>query len=132
MVLLGAEARVAPSKQLAQLEVDGEFSGTTSALLANYDAVCLLEIKKKWYGLIDKYRHELRSNTRGKVVLKFRLLSDGRVLDMEVVEHNVDPIRSLFCQKAVLDCSPFPKWSEELTKELGANNRKLRFTFNYN
>jgi hypothetical protein len=120
-----------PSKQLAQLGVDGKFSGTTSALIANYDAACLLEIKKRWYKLIDEAKPTLKPNKRGKVVLEFRLFSDGRVWDMKVVEH-VDARSELFCLKAVLDCSPFPKWSEELTKELGANNRKVRFTFYYN
>jgi hypothetical protein len=44
----------------------------------------------------------------------------------------VDTRSVLFCLKAVSSFSPFPKWSEELTKELGANNRIMRFTFYYN
>jgi len=95
-----------------------------------YDAAIVAAIQNRWYDLLDERSYA--SDRTGKVVLEFRLNYDGRITNMKVVEHTVDEILSLLCQKAVLDPSPYARWPSDMRRMAGADYREVRFTFYYN
>jgi outer membrane biosynthesis protein TonB len=95
-----------------------------------YDAAIIAAIQKRWYDLLDQ--REFAGSYSGKVVLEFRLNSDGRVTDMKVNETDVTEILSLLCQRAVQDPAPFAPWPPDLRRLVGKEFREVRFTFYYN
>jgi outer membrane biosynthesis protein TonB len=95
-----------------------------------YDAAIIEAIRKHWYDLLDN--RDFAANYSGKVVVEFRLNSDGRVTDMKVNENDVTEILALFCQRAVQDPAPFAPWPPDLRRLVGKEYRDVRFTFYYN
>jgi hypothetical protein len=95
-----------------------------------YDAAIIAAIQKRWYDLLDS--RDFSANFSGKVVLEFRLNSDGRVTDMKVNENDVSEILGLLCQRAVQDPAPFAPWPADLRRMVGKEYREVRFTFYYN
>ncbi len=65
------------------------------------------------------------------MIVEFRLHSDGYVTDVRILETNVGEMQSLFCQRAIEKPAPFARWPDAMQKELGRNNRLLKFTFYY-
>jgi hypothetical protein len=94
-----------------------------------YDAALVEAICQRWYSLLDA--REYASDSRGKVVLQFRLHPDGRVSDMNVSVNTAGEVLGLICQKAVLDPSPFAAWPSDMRRTLG-DMRNIQFTFYYN
>lgn len=95
-----------------------------------YDAAIVAAIQNRWYALLEERGYA--SDRTGKVVLEFQLNYDGRVTDVNVLEHSVDEILSLLCQKAIMDPSPYSRWPSDMRKMVGADYREVRFTFYYN
>ena len=94
-----------------------------------YDAALMEAISQRWYTLLDE--RDYASDSRGKVVLQFRLHYDGRVTDMNVAENTAGEVLGLICQKAVLDPAPFAAWPSDMRRTLG-DIRSIQFTFYYN
>ena len=94
-----------------------------------YDAALVEAISQRWYTLLDE--REYASDSRGKVVLQFRLHYDGRITDMNVAENTTGEVLGLICQKAVLDPAPFASWPSDMRRTLG-DTRGIQFTFIYN
>ncbi len=94
-----------------------------------YDAAFIAAVQQRWYDLLDNSQYTPRS---GKVVLEFRMTYDGRITDMKVGDNEVGEILCLFCQKAVLDPAPYPKWPSDMRRVIGQNYREVTFTFYYN
>lgn len=95
-----------------------------------YDAAIIAAIQQRWYALLDQ--NEFARDRSGRVVLDFRLNSDGRVTEMRVAESTVGEVLSAICQRAVLDPSPFAKWPPDMRRMVGNSYREVRFTFYYN
>ena len=66
------------------------------------------------------------------MVVQFHLNHDGRITEMKVLDNTVSETLSLLCQKAVLDPAPFDKWPREMRLMVGAEFRRITFTFYYN
>ena len=99
--------------------------GTTTG---NYDSALIAAVQTCWYNILD----ETISPTRpGQVIVEFRLHSDGYLTDVRILETNVGEMQSLFCQRAIEKPAPFGRWPEAMQRELGRNNRLLKFTFYY-
>jgi outer membrane biosynthesis protein TonB len=96
----------------------------------SYDALIIAAIQKRWYDLLAS--RDYAANYSGKVIVEFRLNSDGRVTDMKVTENSVTEILALLCQRAVQDPAPFEPWPADLRRMVGRNYREVRFTFYYN
>ena len=92
-----------------------------------YDAAIIHAIQQRWYSLLES-----RPTPRGKVVVEFRMHYDGRVTDMKINDADVGELYALFCQKAVQDPSPYPRWPSDMRRQLQADHRDVRFTFYYN
>jgi len=99
--------------------------GTT---IGAYDWALIAAIQQCWYNILD----ETITPTRpGKVIVEFRLHSDGYVTDVKVLETSVGEMQSLFCERAIEKPAPFARWPDGMQKELGRNWRLLKFAFYY-
>ena len=93
-----------------------------------YDAALVEAISQRWFTLLDE--RDYASDSRGKVVLQFRLHYDGRITDMNMAENTTGEVLGLICQKAVLDPAPFAAWPSDMRRTLG-DIRSIQFTFYY-
>ncbi len=96
----------------------------------SYDALIIAAIQKRWYDLLAS--RDFAANYSGKVIVEFRLNSNGRVTDMKVTENTVTEILALLCQRAVQDPAPFEPWPADLRRMVNRDYREVRFTFYYN
>lgn len=92
-----------------------------------YDAAIIQAIQQRWYSLLES-----RPTPRGKVVVEFRMHFDGRVTDVKVNDADVGELYSLFCQKAIQDPAPYPRWPSDMRRQMQADYRDVRFSFYYN
>lgn len=93
-----------------------------------YDAAVIAAIQKRWYDLLEDSTAAPKS---GKVVLDFRMHSDGHITDLKVLEQDVGEIRALYCRKAVSDPAPYAPWPSDMRRMIGKDYRDLHFTFFY-
>ena len=97
----------------------------------NYDAAVIQAIQQRWFDLLERLL--IVQNTRGKVVLKFWMKSDGSVSDLKVVENSTgDDLQSYACEAAVRDPAPYGPWPEDMRRVIQSDRREIRFTFYYN
>ncbi len=96
----------------------------------NYDQNMILAIQRRWYDFLEQGRFAF--NKAGKVVVKFKLGSDGGVRDIVVSESDVGDILSFYCSSAIIEPSPYRKWPEDMRRIVGSETRELTFTFFYN
>lgn len=96
----------------------------------SYDGAIIAAIQKRWYDLLDE-RDFARGHV-GKVVLTFRLNSNGSITEMRVAENEVTDILALICQRAVLDPAPYAPWPNDMRRLVGADYREVKFTFHHN
>lgn len=94
-----------------------------------YDRAIIDAIQKRWFDLLDERNYA--RNASGKVVLTFRLNSDGSVTELSVSDSQVSEILSILCQRAVQDPSPYAPWPADMRRAIGDNHRLVRFTFHY-
>ena len=116
------EGGVSRRREMASLD-------TKATPFGAYDAALVEAISQRWFTLLDQ--REYASDSRGKVVLQFRLHFNGRVTDMNVAENTAGEVLGLICQKAVLDPAPFATWPSDMRRTLG-ETRNIQFTFYYN
>ena len=93
-----------------------------------YDAALVEAISQRWFTLLDE--REYAADSRGKVVLQFRLHYDGRITDMNMADNTAGEMLGLICEKAVLDPAPFAAWPSDMRRTLG-DTRNIQFTFYY-
>lgn len=95
-----------------------------------YDEALILAVQNRWFTLLDERR--FAGGVTGKVVVKFKLHSDGSVRIVEPTESTVDALMTSLCVRAVRDPSPYEKWPSEMLRLIGSNSREVKFTFYYN
>lgn len=95
-----------------------------------YDAAIIAAIQKRWYDLLDET--DVSHTRTGKVILTFRLKSDGTVTAFKMEEYDVGEVLALICQRSITDPAPFAAWPSDMRRMVGADYREVRFTFFYN
>ena len=95
-----------------------------------YDEALIMAVQNRWFALLDERR--FAGGTTGRVVVKFKLYSDGSVRIVEPTESTVDPLLESLCIRAVRDPAPYEKWPSDMLRMIGSNFREVRFTFYYN
>ncbi len=98
-----------------------------SSLLGAYDNALIAAVQQRWWDLLAD-----RPSPRGKVVVSFRLHSDGRVTDLKMASNDVGEFFGYFCMAAIKDPSPFAKWPADMRRQMDADFRDVKFTFYYN
>jgi hypothetical protein len=94
-----------------------------------YDRALIEAVSQRWYSLLDQ--NDYVSNSRGKVVVHFRLHPDGRITEVSVAENTAGEMLGLLCERAILDPQPFASWPADMRRLLGST-RSIQFTFYYN
>lgn len=108
--------------------LDSNSVAARGTLLGEYDHRIVDAIRQCWMDLMEP-----RTVGRGgKVVVLFRLHSDGRVSDVRSVENECGQMEALLAETAITKPAPFERWPLELRRELGADFRDVRFSFYYN
>lgn len=110
-----------PRRGDVQLDVVGKPFGA-------YDQAVVLAVQNRWYTLIEQSRV---AGGSGRVIINFRLYSDGKVSIVEPTESEVDAFLESLCVRAVRDPSPYEPWPPAMLREVGRNYREIRFTFLY-
>lgn len=97
-----------------------------------YDRLLVDAVTSRWYDLLGNLSYD---NWRtGRVVVQFDLNYKGEVTDIQVVENTVSDMLALMCEKAIRDPASgggFGEWSREMRLAVGADSRRITFTFNY-
>jgi len=108
------------------------YAGTNSQVnitgFQDYDRVFIERIREKWLVLLGNER--LDNQLPGKVIVRFKLNSDGTASDIKITENNVGDVVGSTCVDAIQKSAPFLKWPPTMIKKLGTS-RECRFTFYY-
>jgi len=94
-----------------------------------YDAAIIDAVSQRWYELLESRR--FAQDRTGKVMLRFRLKSDGSVIEMQTVENTVGELLGYLCQESIEEAAPFAKWPPDMVRMIGSNYREVTFTFYY-
>ena len=94
----------------------------------DYDERFIETVSHNWWNLLDSQQFAL--DRTGKVVLLFRLNSDGSITQMRFAENTVGDLLGYVCEKAVLDGAPYEPWTEDMRLKLG-DYADVEFTFDY-
>lgn len=129
------DTSVLPGEKMRQSGGVGRFGmessfDVRSTEFGAYDQAIVAAIQKRWYDLLDA--REIARSHKGRVVLVFRLYSDGRIADMNERENEVTALLGLMCRRAVEDPSPYAPWPSDLRRLVGRDFREVRFVFHYN
>jgi len=119
---MAQDGGVAHHRQIASLD-------TKETPFGDYDAELIEAISARWYELLD--RRDYASDGRGRVVVQFNLLPDGRITDLNIEENNVGEVLGFICQEAIRDPAPYKPWPMEMRRIQG-DSRHIQFTFYYN
>jgi hypothetical protein len=84
-------------------------------------------INGDWYKMLRTQSNRLIV----KVVLHFRLHSDGSISDMKIVSNEVSEALAILCVQAVQDVAPYPEWPRQMRADLPSGERQITLTFNY-
>ena len=95
----------------------------------DYDRAIVEAVSQRWYDLLDSRR--FAQDRTGKVVLRFKLKSDGTIIEMKTLENNVGELLGYLCQEAIEEAAPFAKWPPDMVAMIGSNYREITFTFYY-
>jgi hypothetical protein len=97
-----------------------------------YDEAIISTVENRWDRLFDIDGVHPIVPRFGKVVVSFRLHSDGKVSDLKETENSSGNREGLMCQSAILNSAPFPKWPSDLRVVLAKDYREVTFVFYYN
>ncbi len=93
-----------------------------------YDQKMVRAVQSRWYALIEEYALYERSGT---VTITFEVHEDGTVHNLQRMENLVGDLLASFCEKAILDSTPFEPLPDRLRLLLGNQPREASFTFYY-
>ena len=101
--------------------------GRLSTPFQAYDDKITGAINKRWMALIEP----LPRQPGGRVVLDFKMIYDGRVEDLKVIETNVPDNYVDACRKAILAGVPYEPWPVDMRKLIGSTSRDVTLRFYY-
>jgi hypothetical protein len=101
---------------------------STSPECSAYDRTLFTKIEHRWDDYLSA--KQLTPHKPGKVVVRFKLHSDGSISDLTTIE-KTDSLYELVCLKTVTTSAPFPKWPDEMHKLVQKDYRDIVFTFYY-
>ena len=89
------------------------------------------KIEKYWLSyLVFKYKN--RSPQMSETMVSFKILPNGEVTEVEVLEHEGDTLFKDFCMASVTNTAPFPPLPDDLWEEVqDEGGLNIVFTFSY-
>jgi hypothetical protein len=119
---------------LAQAELnigDSYLAATGAEAFRRYDRELEQSITDHWHQLLESNTKNPHPN--GKVVVQFKLYSDGEILDQQIlVDTTGNSMAALICINAIKASAPFGEWTPEMIQSQGNTSRSMTFTFHYN
>ena len=104
------------------LAIDATFSQ-----FGEYEQQFYAAVQAGWYQEIDFFQP---IDTSARVVVQFRIHSDGTIDEVKVLHSTASEIATLICQTALTKRSPFRPWTEEMVKVFG-QERVIAVEFSY-
>lgn len=95
----------------------------------DYDRAIIEAVQQRWYDLLDSRRFAL--DRTGRVVLHFKLKSDGTVEELSFVSNDAGATLGYVCEESIMEAAPFAKWPPDMLRMIGENFRDITFTFDY-
>lgn len=100
-----------------------------SSVFGEYDRAIIEAVTQRWYDLLDSRR--FAQDRTGTVVVHFRLLPDGSIIEVKFRENTVGQLLGYVCQQAIQEAAPFGKWPADMKRLFSSNYREISFTFYY-
>jgi hypothetical protein len=104
----------------SSLDVKGTIAGA-------YDEQFVQAVQAKW----DQLWNGRTPNSPGKVVLSFRLLPNGKITKLSIVQNEVSELMANYCERAITEPQPYMPWPQEMLLEFPSGYRDIQFTFIY-
>jgi outer membrane biosynthesis protein TonB len=108
-----------------QLKMDSTLDAMKTSY-GDYDREFIDAVRTHWYQLLEN-----RAAGTGKVVVEFRMLPDGRITNLKIVQNEVSDLYALLCQQAIFEPAPYRRWPDEMRRDIGKEYRDVTFTFYY-
>ena len=105
-----------------RIAIDATFSQ-----FGEYEQQFYAAVQAGWYQEIDFYQP---IDTSARVVVRFRIQSDGRVDEVTILHSTASEVATLICQLALTKRSPFRPWTEEMIQVFG-QERVMEVAFSY-
>jgi outer membrane biosynthesis protein TonB len=121
--MLGEKSRQDGGVQ--QLKMDSTLDAMKTSY-GDYDREFIDAVRTRWYQLLEN-----RSAGTGKVMVQFRMLPDGRIINSKIVQNEVSDLFGLICQEAIADPAPYRPWPEAMRRDIAQDFRDVTFTFYY-
>ncbi len=93
-----------------------------------YDKKLIKGVQSRWYALIERFGMYDRT---GLVTVHFEMLNDGKIQNIKITDNTAGNVLALFCEKAIIESSPFDPLPPNLRKLIGTEPREANFTFYY-
>lgn len=104
------------------LAIDATFSE-----FGEYEQQFYAAVQAGWYQEIEFFQP---IDTSARVVVGFRITSDGSIHDVRVLHSTASEIATLICQTALTKRSPFRPWTQEMM-QVFEDERMLEVSFHY-
>lgn len=114
---------VADARQHGRIEAPPD---TTNNSCADYDREFKDAVCTRWYQLLENL-----SADAGKVVVEFRLMPDGQIINLKIVHNETSDFFARICGQAISDPAPYRVWTEDMRRDIPQGYRDLTFTFYY-
>ena len=115
-------AAVGSASRRGTLAIDSTFSE-----FGEYQQQFYAAIQSGWYQEIDFFQP---IDTAARVQIRFILLSNGSIKELETTYSNAGEIATIICKNAISKLSPFRKWTQQMIQVFG-NERSMQLVFYY-
>lgn len=105
-----------------RIAIDATFSQ-----FGEYERQFYAAVQAGWYQEIDFFQP---IDTSTRVVVRFRIQSDGTIDEVTILHSTASEIATLICQMALTKRSPFRPWTEEMVQVFG-DERVMEVAFSY-
>ena len=110
-------------------QMDWSSLDVKSTAFGAYDRAIVQAVTQRWYDLLES--HRFAEDRTGKVTVHFKLMPDGTIIEVKILENNVGQMLGYVCEEAVQEVAPFAKWPDDMRRAINANFREISFTFYY-
>ena len=125
----------APSSRMMPVRafVGDTYAPTTNHIVLKYVGTASEKIAGLWFELVDAMPiWASPSPPTGCVVVEFRILPDGHVVDLKTISTNgIDQRLFAPCKRAILDSAPFASWPVEMRQICTNGYCVIHFPFAY-
>jgi outer membrane biosynthesis protein TonB len=93
----------------------------------DYDREFIDAVRTHWYQLLEHHS----TDGSGKVVVEFRLMPDGQITDMKILQNEMSDLLGFLCGQAISEPAPYRRWPEDMRRDFPQGHRDVTFTFYY-